>query len=44
MPTFITTVHQCDMGGLDALIGHDRERTLPIMQALVDEGALMSAG
>jgi hypothetical protein len=43
-PTFITTVHQCDMAGLDALIERDRERVLPIMQALVDDGTIASAG
>ena len=44
MPTFIVSTHQCDMGGLEALIEQDRERVLPIMQDLVDEGMLMSAG
>lgn len=43
-PTFITTVHQCDMAGLEALVERDRERALPIMQALVDDGTIMSAG
>lgn len=44
MPTFITTVHQCDMGKLGDLIEHDRERSLPILQALVDDGSIASAG
>ena len=43
-PTFITTVHKCDLGGLDALIDHERERALPIMQAAVDDGTILSAG
>ena len=43
-PTFITTYHQCDMGMLDDLVEHDRERSLPILQALVDDGSLSSAG
>lgn len=43
-PTFFVTAHQCDMSELDAVIANDRERGLPILQALVDEGMLMSAG
>jgi hypothetical protein len=43
-PTFITTRYQCDMGGLDALVERNRERAFPIMQALVDEGVILSAG
>lgn len=44
MPTFITTVHQCDMNKLDDLLERDRERSLPILQDLVDDGAILSAG
>lgn len=43
-PTFISTRHQCDMAGLDALTERDRERVLPIMQELVDDGTIISAG
>ena len=43
-PTFIVTAHQCDARGLDALVDHHRERGLPILQALVDEGGLLAAG
>jgi hypothetical protein len=43
-PTFITTVHQCDLAKLDDLVEHDRERSLPILQALVDDGSILSAG
>lgn len=43
-PTFITTVHQCDMSMLDDVIERDRERSLPILQSLVDDGSLLSAG
>jgi len=43
-PTFIATVHQCDLGGLDALIEQDRERALPILQSLVDDGTIVAAG
>ena len=43
-PAFITTVHQCDLAGLDALIERDRERALPIMQEFVADGTIASAG
>lgn len=43
-PTFFVTAHKCDMGELEAVIANDRERAMPILQALVDEGMLMSAG
>ena len=43
-PTFIMTYYQCDMGRLDDLIEHERERALPILQALTDDGAIVSAG
>ena len=43
-PTYIVAAHQCDLGGLDAVIANDRERAMPIMQTLVDEGMLLSAG
>jgi len=44
LPTFISARHQCDMRGLDALTERDRERAAPILQALVDDGKIMSTG
>ena len=43
-PTYIVGAHQCDMSGVDAVVALNRERALPILQALVDEGMLLSAG
>ena len=43
-PTFVVSSHQCDYAQLDTLIAQDRARTLPILQALVDEGKLIQAG
>lgn len=35
---------QCERAALDRIIEMDRERTLPIAQAMVDEGLIVSAG
>lgn len=44
LPVFISSRYHCDLAGLDALIEHERERTLPILQELVDDGTIISAG
>lgn len=44
LPVFISTRYQCDMAGLDAVVERERERTLPILQELVDDGTILSAG
>lgn len=43
-PTYVVGTYQCSYAGLEALIERDRERALPILQALVDEGKLSQAG
>lgn len=44
LPIFISSRYQCDMAGLDALVERHRERALPILQELVDDGTIISAG
>lgn len=43
-PTIAMTVAQCDRTMLGDLFEHDRERSLPILQELVDEGMIWSGG
>jgi hypothetical protein len=43
-PVIVATYHQCDASQLPALIERNRERALPIYQAMVDEGKAIFAG
>ncbi|MGI9188611.1 MAG: hypothetical protein ACR2F9_00585 [Longimicrobiaceae bacterium] len=43
-PMFITNVHKCDASKLEALVAHDRPRSGPIMQDLVNEGKISQGG
>jgi hypothetical protein len=40
----MVSAFQCHWAGLDGLVERNRERALPIMQALVDEGKVIQAG
>lgn len=43
-PVFAVARHQCDRARLDDVVDRSRERTQPILQALVDEDKLQQAG
>lgn len=43
-PVIVASYHQCDQAALPALIERNRERALPIYQAMVDEGKAIFAG